>query len=66
VNDHDQAVLDASLYGGGPVVHLAGPLRPFARCGSYTAAERHTRDLAEVTCMSCMQLMSDDELDGVS
>jgi hypothetical protein len=66
MNDNDQAVLDAALDGSGPVVHLTGAIRPFARCGSFTAAERHTRDLAAVTCVSCMQKMSDTELDQVS
>ena len=64
MNDHDQAVLDASLEGSGPVIHLAGAIRPFARCGSYTGAERHTRNLAEVTCVSCMQRMTDAELEA--
>jgi hypothetical protein len=63
VNDRDQAVLDEALYGGPAPVHLAGPLRPFARCGSYRADERHTRDPGDVTCLSCIEQMSDTELE---
>jgi hypothetical protein len=35
-------------------VHMAAALRPFAACGSYAAAERHTRDRAAVTCGACL------------
>ena len=35
-------------------VHLAGPTRPFAACQSFDAAERHTRDVARVTCLDCL------------
>ncbi len=35
-------------------VHLAGPIRPFAACQSSDAAERHTRDVAAVTCLECL------------
>jgi hypothetical protein len=63
MNDYDQDVLDEALYGGGPPVHLAGPLRPFARCGSYRADERHSADPGDVTCLSCIQTMSEAELE---
>jgi hypothetical protein len=36
-------------------VHLAGPIRPFAVCGSYHAGERHSKDKVEVNCLSCIE-----------
>ena len=37
-----------------PDVHMAGAIRPFAVCGSFTAAERHTRYPEDVTCADCL------------
>jgi hypothetical protein len=37
-------------------VHLAGPVRPFAVCGSSDASERHTRVLEDVNCPFCSAL----------
>ena len=39
-----------------PLVHRAGPIRPFAVCHSFDAAEQHTRNPAEVTCPACLKL----------
>lgn len=44
-----------------PVVHLTGPIRPFARCGHASALERHTRRPADVTCGACISRMTEQE-----
>lgn len=38
-------------------VHMSGPIRPFAVCRSFTAAEPHTRDTSQVTCPACLEHM---------
>lgn len=35
-------------------VHGKGAIRPFAVCGSFTAAGRHVRDWELVTCPACL------------
>lgn len=42
-------------------VHLAGAIRPFALCHSFTAAERHTRYPEDVTCTACLEKMTAGE-----
>lgn len=49
---------------GQSVVHLSGPVRPFAVCGSYNALERHTKHKADVTCDMCLRRVAAKEDDG--
>ena len=43
------------------LVHMKGPIRPFAVCHSYDAREPHTADSAKATCPDCLTKMSDHE-----
>jgi hypothetical protein len=46
------------------IVHLAGFIRPFAACGSFDAAERHSKDPGEVTCPDCALRVSKEAYDS--
>jgi hypothetical protein len=41
------------------LLHLAGPIRPFAACHSFDAREPHTMDSSKVTCPACLTKMSE-------